>query len=348
MIGGVRIVTENPFVADIRSQADWLRRALEADLASPVARIQATRYDRIVMSGMGASLFALYPAWLACARAGLPAWWIETGELLHDARELITERTLLFLTSQSGTSAEIVALLDRVAEHRPACVLGVTNVPESPLGQGADVVVPILSGKEYSVSTRSYINTLAVTRLVADAIAGKAVDMGPFARAAEALDPYLGPEWEGHVEAIREALRHAGRVIIVGRGAALATAWQGALVIKEVAKAAVEGLSTAQFRHGPFELADTQTAVIMLEGDAHTAELDRRLAADLVALGARVLWIGANPPPAVRVLPAAKGVDVAREVVDVVPLEIAGVVLAEAGGFIPGEFRYRADIAKSL
>jgi glucosamine--fructose-6-phosphate aminotransferase (isomerizing) len=341
-------MTENPFVADIRSQAEWLRRALEADLVSPLARMREERYERIVMSGMGASLFALYPAWLACVRAGLPAWWIETGELLHDARELITDRTLLFLTSQSGTSAEIVALLDRVAEHRPACVLGVTNVPESPLGQGADVVVPISAGKEYSVSTRSYVNTLAVTQLVAGAIAGQAADMGRFARTAEALDPYLGPEWEQHLGAIREALRDAGRLIVVGRGVALATAWQGALVIKEVAKAAVEGLSTAQFRHGPFELADPRTSVIVLEGEAHTAELDRRLAGELGALGSRVLWIGPNPPAGVVVLPTARGGDLSREVVDIVPLEIASVVLAEAGGFVPGEFRYRADIAKSL
>lgn len=341
-------MAENPFVADIRSQADGLRRVLESDLSGQLAAITSRRYERIVLSGMGSSLFAPYPAWLACVRAGLPAWWIEAGELLHDARGLITERTLLVLISQSGTSAEIVALLDAIAGQRPAAVLGVTNVPQSPLGQSADVVVPILSGKEYSVSTRSYINTLVVTRIIAGALSGTPADLGPFERAAAALDSYLGPEWEGHLGAIRAALAETERLLMLGRGAALGTAWQGALVIKEVAKRAVEGMSTAQFRHGPLELADAGTTVIMLEGEARTAELDRRLAADLAALGTRVWWIGPHPPDGVGVLPTASGVDLARGVVDIVPLDVAGVVLAEAGGFTPGEFRHSADVAKSL
>src|ERR1700680_5077125 len=108
-------MNENPFVADIRSQAEGLRRALGGDTARSVAALAGARYDRIVLSGMGASLFALYPAWLACVQAGLPAWWIDTGELLHNAQGLLTGNTLLFLTSQSGSSAEIVALLDALS-----------------------------------------------------------------------------------------------------------------------------------------------------------------------------------------------------------------------------------------
>lgn len=341
-------MAENPFVTDIRSQAGGLRRVLESGLTGQLVAIASARYERIVLSGMGASLFALYPAWLACVQAGLPAWWIETGELLHDAQSLITGRTLLVLTSQSGTSAEVVALLDSLSGHRPAAVLGVTNVPESPLGQGADVVAPILSGQEYSVSTRSYINSLAVTHIVAGALSGEKADLGPFERAAEALDSYLGSEWEDHLGAIRAALAETERLLILGRGAALGTAWQGALVIKEVAKRAVEGLSTAQFRHGPLELAGAGTTVIVLEGEPDTAALDRRLAVDLAALGTRVWWIGPQPPAGVGVLPTARGVDLARGVVDIVPLEVAGVVLAEAGGYTPGEFRHSADVAKSL
>ena len=54
------------------------------------------------------------------------------------------------------------------------------------------------------------------------------------------------------------------------------------------------------------------------------------------AMARAVLWIGHNPPADVRVLPTATGVDLARNVVDVVPLEIASVVLAEAVGLYPG------------
>lgn len=50
---------ETPFIADIRGQGKALRRALDGDVLRQIAEIRAADYDRVVLSGMGASLFAL-------------------------------------------------------------------------------------------------------------------------------------------------------------------------------------------------------------------------------------------------------------------------------------------------
>ena len=242
----------------------------------------------------------------------------------------------------------MVALLEARASRRPGCVIGITNEPESPLGRGADRIVPLLSGQEHTVSTKSYVNTLAVAHMVTGTLLGTPLETGPFRHAADARDRYLGAEWERHVGMIDAPLAGTKRLVILGRGAALATAWQGALVLKEAAKVAVEGLGAAQFRHGPLQLADERLTAIILEGDAETVALNRRLASDLVDAGAHVLWVGHTPPPGVLALPTPEGVGVAREVVDIVALEIASVALARAGGFIPGEFRHGGKVTATL
>lgn len=341
-------MSENPFVADIRSQANGLRKVLAAGTPDQLGNLDVGRFDRVIFSGMGASHFAAYPAWLALVQAGVPAWWIETGELLHDGLGLITARTLLILTSQSGGSAEIVALLEALASRRPACVLAVTNNLDADLAKGADVVVPILAEKEYTVSTRSYINSVVMDNMVAGVLSGMPLDLDPYWRAADALDPYLGDAWAGHVEAVRATLGVPERFFVLGRGVALGTAMQGALVIKEAAKLAVEAMSTAQFRHGPFELADSRLTVIMLEGDNQTSHLNRRFADSLKTLEARVIWLGNNPPEGVTTLPLPGDDSVAPDVTAILPLNIAAVVLAEAGGFVPGEFRHSGKVTKSL
>ena len=178
-------MTENPYVADIRSQADGLRRILGANIVGSVEAIAASSYDRIVLSGMGASLFALYPAWLAGARAGLPAWWIETGELLHDAQGLITDRTLLLLLlSPAGARRRRFAPCPGCPPPRPRAWRD--QRAGKPSRQGADVVVPIIRKRIYGQHPKLYQFNL-VTRIVAGAIVGHSDDIGQIERAAQAL-----------------------------------------------------------------------------------------------------------------------------------------------------------------
>ena len=75
------------------------------------------------------------PGWRLVVAAGRGAWWVDSGQLL-DSPRLITPDTLLVVTSQSGASGEVAALLDPGGDQPlvPRAVVGITNDNGSPLG----------------------------------------------------------------------------------------------------------------------------------------------------------------------------------------------------------------------
>ena len=159
-------IIEGPYLRDLLDQPNALRDAIDGLAEAPsfakiCRQLHAGSYRRIVLTGMGTSLFALYPLHLALSRSNLElVHWIETAELLLGFDGLYRRDTLLIVVSQSGESAEIVNLLRRAREF--GHVIGVTNHPPSSLGRHAGTVLELHSGVESTVSCKSYLNTLAV------------------------------------------------------------------------------------------------------------------------------------------------------------------------------------------
>src|SRR5690348_11169262 len=80
----------------------------------------------VVFTGMGASLYAAYPAQAYLTEQGVRALVWETAELLHHHLKVLGPDTLLVVVSQSGETVEIVELLKNLPAK--ARVLAVTNV----------------------------------------------------------------------------------------------------------------------------------------------------------------------------------------------------------------------------
>ena len=79
--------------------------------------------------------------------------------------------------------------------------------------------------------------------------------------------------------------------MVLGRGPARAAAEMAALTLKEAVGLAAEALESAQFRHGPLELAGPNLAAIVIATEPETEALDRSLARELLEVGAAVLEI---------------------------------------------------------
>jgi len=142
-------IIEGPYLADLLVQPAALRAAREnlanATLAEGiVAKLRNGQFQRVVLTGMGSSLHALYPLHRALSGHGLASHWMETAELLLGFDALYRPDTLLVAVSQSGESAEMVALLERAGEF--GHVLGVTNNPQSRLGRTAASTVTLQAG----------------------------------------------------------------------------------------------------------------------------------------------------------------------------------------------------------
>ena len=334
-----------PYLSDIRAQPDALARLLQNGLSRECRQLltRMKQFDRIVLTGMGSSLQGCWPLYLRLAEAGLPVWWVETAELLGPAGGLLTPRTLLWIVSQSGASAEVTALLAQLPVPRPQ-VLGTTNDTASTLAQSADAVLELHSGAEHTVSTKSYVNTLAALALAGDVITD-ATPEPELQRAPNGLAEYL-TDWPAHQAALDAAVPEK-TIFVLGRGASLAAANTGALIIKEAAKHPVEGMSAPQFRHGPLELARPGVAVVLLAGSpAHHAN-NQALFHDIGGAGANAIWLAADAPGEPHRLPVLGG-STGRTIAEILPLQVLSVVLADRAGLEPGAFQRIGKVTQQL
>jgi glutamine---fructose-6-phosphate transaminase (isomerizing) len=307
-----------------------------SQLAAAAQLIAAHRGRRVLFAGMGSSYFAAYPAVLRLQAAGFPAALVEIAELLHFGGPLDAE-TLLVLVSQSGETIEAVRLLEQRPPSGP--LLAFTNSTGSTLGRGATRVIETLAGDERTVATKTYTTALLALSLAAELALGARPDalaeqLGPALEAAERA----AAEGQALVERLPEEWLAPGPITLMGRGPSLATALSGGLLLKETAKIPAEGMSTAQFRHGPIEIAAPGYRTIIVAGPGPTRALDLKMAADLRAAGCRVMLVGDAPPDAADVVAPLPEVWLAP-LAEIIPLQLLARQMALHVGIEPGSFR---------
>ncbi len=337
---------DSPFERDIADQAEALRAYAHATTPDFGALIDG-HPDRIVLTGMGSSHFAALPSWRRLVAAGRPAWWVDSGQLL-DSPELVTPATVLVVTSQSGASGEVVALLEQLdGPARPAAIIGITNDPASPLGRRADLLVELHSGGEATVSTKSYLNTLLAHHEVTSALTGGHGD-DTTSETVKAVEAHRRPTV---LAGVADAFvgTPLARLAFIGFADQAATALYAGLITKEGAKVAAEGYAGGQFRHGPLELAGPGLTAVLFagDGDTETGPL-RQLADDLVGSGSTVLVVGT--------LGAAGTIEITTTSVTGPPLLAEGAVIAQqltvalarARHITPGAFRFGSKITTTL
>jgi glucosamine--fructose-6-phosphate aminotransferase (isomerizing) len=340
-------MNKNPYVQEILSQPDSLRNALgkfDSTALRPIKdAIQRGDFDRIVLTGMGASLYAAYPAWLTLARAGLPAMWVDAAELIHHAPKLITPRTLYWLFSQSGRSAEIVSALDFDLLPRPGALIATVNDLESPLAEAAKEIkelsayVPVNAEVEKTVSTRTYVNSLAVSQLAALALCGQdtAPALDAMLQTAAFMQAYL-ENWEARVQRMGELLGYPKRLVLLGRGASLAATYTGALILGEAAKYSAVPFQAGEFRHGPLELASPDLTALIFAGPPETRNLNARLLKDLRGYQSAAFWVGADPQEWQIDIPNVPVIGM--PLVEILPVQLLSIHLAQQIGVEPGHF----------
>jgi glucosamine--fructose-6-phosphate aminotransferase (isomerizing) len=338
----------DPFIAEIAGQPAALRRAASglAEQLPALERLATIARGRpLIFTGMGSSYDACYPAVTALAAAGIPAVHVDSSELLHFRMSLLPASGLLVAVSQSGESAEVVRLIDGLERGGvEPLVLAVTNGTRNTLAGLADLVLDTRAGVEVGPSTMTFAAALLAMAAVARVLVGEdpAAAVGRLAGEAESAAAAL-ERLLARTELPDElAAWLAGRstTVILGRGSARAAAEMGALTLKEAVGMPIESLQTAQFRHGPLELAGPDLAAIVIATEPETRELDLELAGELVDASAAVLVVvdrGDAPPGAMRV--EIGSIDRAlAPAVSVLPAQLLAWKLAVLRGRPPGSY----------
>jgi glutamine---fructose-6-phosphate transaminase (isomerizing) len=338
------------FLAEIAGQPEALRRASvamrdQADVLASAA-VAAARSDAVVLTGMGSSYDACYAPVTALAAGGVACSMVDAAELLHFRLPVLTPSTLLVCISQSGRSVELVRIVERLAERasRPV-LLSITNGLDNPLAAACDLKLDTDAGEEHGPSTMTFAATLVALSALAERLGAAAANGGGVERAAESVARLVAGAPE-RAAALSDWLGDRPALALLARGGARPAAEMGALTLKEAARFPAESIQTAQFRHGPLELAGPELAVIVISTEPATREHDLRLATELTARGSAVLVVspdGAAPNGAAGI---AIG-DIDRglaSAVAVVPAQLLAWRLANLRGLTPGAYTVASKV----
>jgi len=274
---------------EIREQPEVIARTTTVN-AAPAQRVAELAADctHAVIAARGTSDNAgRYAQYVWGTRNGLSVGLTTPSLFSVYDRPPRLEGALVVGISQSGESPDIVSVLEEGREQgRPTVAL--TNEPDSPLADVADVVIDLDAGEERAVAaTKTYTAQLTVVALISEAMSG----------AAGTLD--LLPSLVEH--ALRQESRaavvataHAGMEFcaVLGRGFNQATAFEWALKLQELTQVVAQPFSTADFLHGPIAVLEPGYPVLAVaaRGPAIDDVIDvlrrcQEAGASLVAIG---------------------------------------------------------------
>jgi len=356
-VGGVAApekgMSRLPMLENIFGQPESLRKLLkfhrgEGSAALEVcAGLVGRAAGRVIFTGMGASLFAAMPAVARLVEHGFAAQVIESAELLHYGSASLRPGDVAVLISRSGGSVEVLRLAERMTQIG-VTLIGVTNVAASELERIVDATLSIGSQADQLVAVQTYTGTvLALLLLAEQVIAGDAAFLADdCASALPILSTFIEDCFEVS-ESWREWLDSPSPLYLLGRGASLASVYEGALLLHETAKAAAVSMSCGQFRHGPVEAVSGAFRAVVFGTSEKTRGLDRSLADDLVRMGAKVRWIGPDghgEGHAPSLVPWPEVSPSLAAIFEIVPLQFTAYGLALWRGIVPGDFRYASEV----
>jgi len=300
------------FLQEIHEQPAALRELLEHYRGEGDERLRAvcqpcdTGQRSLLFTGMGSSHHAPLAVRAQLEAAAFRVELTEAGELLHYGLGLglgpgqdpgqppPLEDVVLVAVSQSGESSETRQVVE--ALNGQCRIVAITNEPESAVGRGADVVLPMCAGEEAAISTKTYTNTLAILHLLAAELtrADLEIELARLDRVAAGMEAVLAAD-EGRLAGAAEFLEGSDFLYFVARGPALAAAHQGALTFSEGARMPTCALAGGAFRHGPLELAGPDFAGVFLAPRGRTHGLIQGMAGEVAEAGGRVLLLGEAP-----------------------------------------------------
>ena len=276
---------------------------------------------------------AHYLKYLIETQIGLPVGLTSPSSVtIYDAK-LAYLNTLVIAISQSGQSPDLVKFAT-AARAAKAYIIAMTNDDSSPLAAIAHNHLPLLAGPELAVAaTKSYNAQLLVSFLLVAAWTGKSVNSHQIISEATRLvnDKNL----------VSVAVSHASRnkeIVILGRGFAYPNAREAALKIQETCKISVQGLSTADYLHGPISALTPDTQVFIVAPAHMPAHSITEATSKIRTISSRIFWIGNGGTPTGDdiVLAGSNCEDeITSTLVDAIVLQRFALEFAVASGFDP-------------
>jgi glucosamine--fructose-6-phosphate aminotransferase (isomerizing) len=345
----------NKFVTEIFSQPESIDRTLDYYLSDEGnKKLRAVRdviengnYRKIVFTGMGSSYFASYAASCFFNGLGIQAYAINTNELLYYHFSVIARDTLVVCLSQSGESAEIVKLIQKLPGG--SRFIGVTNEEDGTLAKKAGITLLSKAGVERMTSTKTYTAIILVMCILGWFL----IDGWNDEKAAKIRQLVSGTEklLNRYKDTIGEDLAFLGDIEFlqfIGRGPSYASALQSELMFKEAAKIAASGTMGGEFKHGPMEMVKPGFKSLLFVAEGSTYNQSIRMAADISRFQGKVLIITNKDPKLtdtnIRVIVADQPDEYLFVIQSIIPVQLMVNELGLSNGTTPGDFIHGGKI----
>jgi len=182
-------------------------------------------------------------------------------------------------------------------------------------------------------ATKSYNAQLLISYLLVGAWTGKNVNGEQIISEATRLVETL--------KLVSPAVHEVSRdkeVVILGRGFAYPNAREAALKIQETCKISVQGLSTADYLHGPISALTPETQLFIVAPSHMPAPSITEATVKIRKTSSRIFWIGnGGMPEGDDIVLAGSNCDdeIASTIVDAIVLQRFALEFAVASGYDP-------------
>lgn len=276
---------------------------------------------------------AHYLKYLIETQIGLPVGLTSPSSVTVYEAKLKYSKTLVVAISQSGQSPDLVKFAS-AARQADAYIIAITNDESSPLAKVAHHHFSLLAGPELAVAaTKSYNAQLLISYLLVATWTNKTVNalqiISEATRIAETADLVSG--------AVSQVTREK-ELVILGRGFAYPNAREAALKIQETCKISVQGLSTADYLHGPISALTLETQVFIVAPAHMPASSITEATQKIRMTSSRIFWIGnGGSPEGDDIVLAGSNCDdeIASTLVDAMVLQRFALEFSVASGYDP-------------
>lgn len=287
---------------------------------------------------------------------GIPVFTDIASEFRYN-QNFVDEKSLVILVSQSGETADTLAVL-RDSKKNGARILAVTNVVGSSIAREADDVFYTWAGPEVAVaSTKAYTTQITALYMIA---LNCALEMNNITE-AEYFDiiekmkeiPSKVQEVidnQGIIEEIADHIVDCQHAFYLGRGVDYSLAMEGSLKLKEVSYVHAEAFAAGELKHGTIALVEDGTPIISIATQQNMFEKMVSNMEEVRARGAYVIAIAQKHNTEVekvsnKVIYIPDSEDILSPIIAVVPMQILALMVSTKRGLDVDKPR---NLAKSV
>ena len=269
----------------------------------------------------------------------------------------VDEKSLVILVSQSGETADTLAVL-RDSKKKGARILAVTNVVGSSIAREADDVFYTWAGPEIAVaSTKAYTTQIVSLYMIA---LDFALELGTISEEEykSVIDEMLSiPEkieevlnQNEKIKEIAEEIKDKNHIFYLGRGIDYYLALEGSLKLKEISYIHAEAFAAGELKHGTIALIEEETPVVAIATQDKLFEKMVSNMEEVRARGANVIAIAKKHNKEVenvasKVIYIPEASDLLVPILAVVPMQLLAYYVSSLKGLDVDKPR---NLAKSV